>query len=281
MPELPEVEIARRALARWTADRVVTAVEVVDPAVVRSHLSSRPSDAAPDGGAWLRASLPGTRPGIPLRIGKRIGWRFTGAADAALLVHLGMTGKWVRRGAGELPRAGRLCLRLDDGAGLWFVDPRRFGCVTPVDGADLPAALARGLGPDALEAAPGPAGLRARLTGRRPIKVALLDQQALAGVGNIQAAEALWRARIHPELRADALSDAQWEALAAELPAQLRATIAGEAEGEIRYLSEGGVENPFAVYGREGAPCRRCGALVERIHQAGRATCFCPVCQPT
>jgi formamidopyrimidine-DNA glycosylase len=279
MPELPEVEIARRNLERWTAGHRIAAVRVRDPSVVRAKLSSRPSDALAGGDQVIRDALTGSSPQAPLRRGKRLGWAFS-APDAAVLVHLGMTGKWVHRPTGEAPRHARLGLDLDEGSTVWFVDTRRFGCVTPVAPTALRRSLAAGLGPDALEEPPDALGLQERLSGRRAIKVALLDQGRLAGLGNIHATEVLWRARVHPGARADCLDESAWSRLAEIIPAHLARVVAGHQSDDIRYVQEPGADNPFAAYGRAGQPCPRCGAGLGRFVLGGRASFFCPTCQP-
>jgi formamidopyrimidine-DNA glycosylase len=274
MPELPEVEIARRQLARWGEGRRVREVIARDAAAIRRGLSTRPSDALPGGAEAVARALVGATAGAPARLGKRIGWRF---GEAGLLVHLGMSGKWVRRE--EPPPHARLGLSFHDVDGAaWFVDPRRFGCVALVPADGLDAALADGLGPDALDAAPDGPGLAARLAGRRPIKVALLDQARLAGVGNIHAVEALWRAGISPHTPCESLDAAAWARLAQAIPAQLRWTVEAEEADEIAYVNEGAA-NPFAVYARAGTPCRRCGAAIASAILGGRSTFWCPACQ--
>lgn len=278
MPELPEVEVHARRLDRWTRGRRVDAVHLPDPAAVRGTMSTRPSDAHPDGPA-LVARLVGTTSAGTVRRGKRLGWRFADP-DAALLVHLGMTGRWVRRAAAdEPPRFARIGLTFN-GQTSWFLDSRRFGCVVPLDPATLDAAMTDGLGPDALDPLP-PDELAARVgRGRTAIKHALMDQARLAGLGNIHAVEALWRARIHPGQPANRLEPAAWEALAAAIPAQLADVVRDEdGDDDVVYVSDGG-DNPFAVYGREGEACPRCGAAVARAVTGGRATFWCPGCQP-
>lgn len=270
MPELPEVEVARRWLSRWSAGRAVVDVRVEDPACVRPRLDTRPSAALPDGAAALR-SLVGEARGV-VRRGKRLGWA---SGCGAVLVHLGMTGHWVRRTSDEVPRFGRCGLVLDDGATLWFTDARRFGCLVPVASFD---ALGEGLGPDALDEPCDGEALARRVGGRGPIKPRLLDQGRLAGLGNIHAAEALWRAGLAPDRSADALDGAAWARLADAIVAQLRFGLEVTDAEEVVYLSDGGA-NPFTVYGREGAACPRCGGSVQRRIQAGRSTFWCPGCQ--
>lgn len=262
MPELPEVEIARRQLDRWFTGKRVTA-RAVDPAVVRTHLSSRPSDAHPQGADLLREAV--TEAEEPLRHGKRIAWPFQ---DRAVLVHLGMTGKLAQNPEGNAVRA-----RFDD---VGFVDRRRFGCLCVVPRDEVDTHLRANHGPDALDEALDADGLQGVLTGRRAIKVALMDQSKLAGLGNIHAAEALWRAGIDPRRRCDQVRD--WGALADAIVAQLEATITAEDSGEIVYVTDGG-ENRFAIYGREGEACPRCAAPIERFVQGGRSTFACSSCQ--
>lgn len=275
MPELPEVEVCRRQLAAWSEGRAVAGVRLPDPGAVRRVASSRPSDALPGADAVLAGFVGRRCTGVD-RHGKRALWRF---GDRALLLHLGMTGKWVRRRADEVPRHGRVGVVLDDGSTLWLVDPRRFGCVVPGSLAELSAALGAGHGPDALDAPLDGPGLAARCASGRPIKVVLMEQGRVAGLGNIQAAEALWRAGIAPQLPASALDAAAWARLAEAIPVQLEATLADTLGDEVVYVSEGG-DNPFAVYGREGEPCPRCGAAIRKTVLGGRATFDCPVCQP-
>ena len=274
MPELPEVEIGARNLLRWSAGRTVTRAHVLDPRSVRGALSSNPRELLEDGEQALRALVEGQPCGELLRHGKRVVWRF---GSGGLLLHLGMTGKWVRRGD-EAPAHAKVSLGLDDGHTLYFVDPRLFGCVVPLDAAGIAPALSDGLGPDALEPL-APAVLGERLRGRRAVKVALMDQAVLAGLGNIHAAEALFFAGIDPRTRCQDLGAAQLERLAVEVPAQLRRSLTEEGEGEITYLHEGKAQSPFRVYGREDQPCVRCGTAVQRFIQGGRSTFWCPGCQ--
>jgi formamidopyrimidine-DNA glycosylase len=277
VPELPEVEHARRQLTAWGEGAVLTGVVLADPAAVREGLTSRPSDAVADPLATL-APLVGRVAGAPVRHGKRLGWPF---GDAWLLAHLGMSGKWVRRSPEDpAPPAGRIGFEVTRGgerATLWLVDTRRFGCVSVGTEEDLH----RGLGPDALLAPPTGAELAALLDTKRPIKLVLLEQDRVAGLGNIHAAEALWRARIHPDRACATLSAAEWDRLASAIGAQLAEAI-GSFDGvdEVVYLSEGREESPFAVYGRAGEPCRTCGAPVVREVRGQRGTWWCPVCQP-
>ncbi len=269
MPELPEAEIARRRLERrWTGPLV--AVHLLDPAVVRRRLSSRPSDRVERPLQSLEV-LRGSSPTAFLRHGKRIGLC---GRTWGLLLHLGMSGKVVR--GREPPRHGRLGLETVEGT-LWLVDPRRFACVVPVEPDGVGERLRAGLGPDALAEPVDAATLGERLGSRRPVKVALMDQRILAGIGNIQAAEILFRARIDPRLPCAALGAERMMRLARAIPAQLAHAIRADDRDDLRYLAEGG-PNRFRVYGREGQPCPRCGGSVARMRLRGRSTYWCPRC---
>jgi formamidopyrimidine-DNA glycosylase len=273
MPELPEVEVARRQLARWAEGRVLSAVRIEDPGVVRPRWSTRPSDGLVDGAERL-APIVGVVAPAPIRHGKRLGWEL---GPVGLGIHLGMTGRLMRVAGDAVPPHGRFAVRVE-GDWLWLEDSRRFGCVVPVASGSLRALLTDGLGPDALLEPPDGPGLQRACGGRRPIKVALMDQSKLAGVGNIQAVEALFLARIAPARRADTLSADEWAALARAIPAQLARTIGFTDADEVQYVTRGG-DNPFSVYGRAEQACPRCGAPIATDRHSGRATFWCPGCQ--
>ncbi len=272
MPELPEVEAHARRVRRWTAGRSWVGVRVVDPTAVRPGLSTRPSEGGVSPGVWS-----GPCGGV-LRVAKRVGLR-AGPTGGAL-VHLGMTGHLSRVLGGDVPRFGRFAWQLDDGCAIWLVDARRFGCVVPVD--DVASAIVAGLGPDADAFADG-TSLAARFRGcRGPIKPALLDQARVGGLGNIHAGEALWQVGVHPRRPVPEVPEAAWDALAAGLPGWLEAAVLNEGpdhDGDLRYVSEGGA-NPFFVYDREGQPCPRCAAPIQREVIGGRGSWWCPACQP-
>jgi formamidopyrimidine-DNA glycosylase len=194
-----------------------------------------------------------------------------------------MTGKWVRRAPGEPPPShSRARLLIEDGVVLHYRDPRLFGRLRLVPGAlfaGVPEVAA--LGPDPLEAGVDPDRLAAALAGtRRPVKVAMLDQRLLPGVGNIYASEALFRARLDPRRRASSLSRAEVRRLADAVMASVKEAIAREDGPEVAYVEEAGAENPFAVYARDGERCPRCRrSRIRRVVQAQRSTFYCPRCQ--
>jgi formamidopyrimidine-DNA glycosylase len=281
MPELPEVELAARNLRRWALGRQVESARGERGA---ARIFRPASARALDG-------LVGARFRAVDRIGKNLLVTLDRRdGPVGIWSHLGMTGKWVRRGRGEpAPRFERVELALDDGARLCYVDLRLFGRLRLVPGArfdDVPDL--RDLPPDPLTHGIDADALHARLSkSRLPIKVALLDQQLLPGVGNIQASEGLFRARLDPRRPARSLSRSEVDRLAKGLLASFEFTLAkfgaAGADGggaDVVYVEEDASQNPFLVYGREGERCPGCKrGTVKRIVQAGRSTFFCPDCQ--
>lgn len=268
MPELPEVEIARRNMERWLSGRTVTRASA--DARARTFRGADPKQFERIRGRLLKAD----------RRGKYLLLSFE--QDRGLLAHLGMTGKLVRRPQGADVLYSRARLTLDDGATVHYVDPRLFGRIEPAPASQLyelepirelgPDPVVDGLTPAALEAAVGPS--------RQPIKVALMDQSRIAGLGNIHAAEALYRARIHPARLPATLTRAEWAKLTKAIHASIQFALQNEDDEEITYVEEPGSENPFQIYGRAGEKCARCGTKVKSFTQAGRTTHFCPTCQP-
>ncbi len=288
MPELPEVEVAARNLRRWALGRAVRAAR----ADRKATRILRP--AAPR----ALGALAGARFEAVRRRGKNLLITLARPNGAAVGVwsHLGMTGKWLHRRAGEPPpRFARVRVELDDGASLHYADLRMFGRFRLVPGARFQALPdIQALGPDPLDDGIDVAWLGARLARTRlPIKVAILDQTLLPGIGNIQASEGLFRAGIDPRRPARSLSRAELGRLARGLMASIRYTLktfarsgADGADADIEYVEERRIANPFLVYGRAGEPCPRCrrakrgvvGKII-RIVQAQRATFFCQRCQ--
>jgi formamidopyrimidine-DNA glycosylase len=198
--------------------------------------------------------------------------RFTLASGRELLVHFRMTGDWLEPGPGALPRTVRAVLTFDDGSRLALDDPRALSVLSLCAPGDED-----GLGPDALDPGFMPADLRQALATRRiPIKVALLDQGIVAGIGNIYASEALWRARLDPRTPARKLKHDRFPVLLRAI----RSTLTAALKWQERYYGSGASEGGrFAVYDREGEPCRRCRTPIKRITQAARSTYFCQNCQ--
>jgi formamidopyrimidine-DNA glycosylase len=256
MPELPEVEAALDVLRRRAKGRTIARVRLLHPSLKRRV---RP--------AVLRG-LAGARVERVERRGKH---QLLHLDDGRIVhVHFRMNGDWEFGDAdAPLPRFARAAFEFTDGSALFLVDSRALGTmdVHPAD-----AELDLGLGPDAADAAWTAEQLSAGLAPRRgPIKPALLDQRIVAGLGNIYAAEALWRARISPTAPSNSLSAARVRTLRKAIGAVLK-----RATGS-RYTELAGAR--LDVYDREGEPCRRCKAPIERIVQAGRSTYYCPECQ--
>jgi formamidopyrimidine-DNA glycosylase len=274
MPELPEVEFARRSWQRWAARRRVKTVTAAASRVLRP--------ATPRALEVLRGAtfVAFDRRGKNLLLTAR-----KGRQDVGVWSHLGMTGKWLRRKTGdEQPRFVRAAITLDDGHTLYYCDMRLFGRLQIVPGAHFDALPeVAGLGPDPLGDGIDRARLAERLAkSRLPIKVVLLDQRILAGVGNIQAGEALFRARLDPRRPASSLTRPEVGRLATGIEKSLQATLSRFDEavgpgGDIEYVEEG-AENPFLVYDRAGERCPRKNGEIQRIVQAGRSTFFCPAC---
>ena len=256
MPELPEVEAAMQLLRRRAKGRTITKVQLLHPSLKRRV---RP--------AALRA-LVGAR---IVRVERRGKHQLLHLDDGRIVhVHFRMNGDWEHgKSDAPLPRFARAVIDFDGGTRLALVDSRALGTID-VHPAGMELAL--GLGPDAADRGWRAEALgRALATRRGPVKPALLDQKLVAGLGNIYAAESLWRARISPTQRADSLSDKQVRALRSAIGA-----VITRATGS-RYTDDDTVN--LDVYDREGLPCRRCGTSIERITQAGRSTYFCPHCQ--
>jgi formamidopyrimidine-DNA glycosylase len=270
VPELPEVETTVRGLEHVMKGRRIRRVE------------ARRAD--------LRRAFP-----------KDLGQRLTGACVTSLgrrakyglintdrgdtmVFHLGMSGAW-RIDPDDLGKHDHLLLETDEGRRLHLRDPRRFGSVdlVPTDQlAEWPAFKA--LGPEPLDGDLNGKWLKQRFVDRSAaVKLLLLDQRIVAGLGNIYVCEALFRARIDPRKPAGKLSRPKLDALAHAIPAVLEDAIhAGGStlkdfaapDGELGYFSK-----QFAVYDREGEPCPSCEGRVKRIVQGGRSTFFCPSCQ--
>jgi formamidopyrimidine-DNA glycosylase len=260
MPELPEVEQAAAIARRIAVGRSITSFTLRHPAQRRML---PPRDAR---------SVVGDRVVAVERRGKS--QRFRLASGRELVVHFRMTGDWLIDVEGPLPRTVRAVIAFDDGARLALDDPRALSVLSLCDGPGEDR-----LGPDALDRRLTATRLARALTSRRiPIKVALLDQAIVAGIGNIYAAEALWRARIDPRRPANAIAPPRLRTLLSAI----RTTLTQAIRWQERYYGSGSAEptaNRFKVYDREGEPCRRCRAPIRRITQGGRSTYFCATCQ--
>jgi formamidopyrimidine-DNA glycosylase len=271
VPELPEVETIVRGLAlRVTGRRVAS--------VWGSRLPLRL--ARPVALGQLRTVTVERSIETVTRRGKYI---LIGMGDGAgVSVHLGMSGRLRLQPAREpRPAHTHVVFALDRGDELRFIDPRRFGSVTPArDLASLPELAL--LGPDPLSELDA-AELARRLHGvRAPIKAFLLDQRRVAGLGNIYVSEALHRAAIHPGARAGAL-ERRAAVLLDGIRGALESGLANRGTTLRDYVddsgSEGGNQHALLVYGRDGLPCPRCGKTIRRRVDSARSTFFCAACQ--
>lgn len=273
MPELPEVETVRRGLIGPLEGRVLARVRQYRPDL-----------------RWpLPADFAGRLTGRRVeRLDRRAKFILARLDDGQVwITHLGMSGRMVLSRDATLPPGphDHVVIETDGGDIVTFNDVRRFGMMDLVPEDELPEHfLLRDLGPEPLGNAFNDTVLSAALAGRRtPIKAALLDQKIVAGLGNIYVCEALYYAGISPKRLARSVAGKRAARLVPAIRDVLdRAIAAGgsslrdyvQASGELGYF-----QHDFAVYGREGDPCRSCGKPVTRIVQSGRSTFYCGACQ--
>jgi formamidopyrimidine-DNA glycosylase len=304
VPELPEVETVCRQLEPELEGRRIERLEVYDarwtrpasPEEVEAEVAGRTIESLGRRGKYLLLGLNGKK-GLG---GNGLEGKKSLEGTKTLVMHLRMTGNLVLvEGAEKLdPSEGmrlyegerstserhlRARFELEDGRELWFTDPRRFGEAFLVDDAGLASRFERlGVEPFSEEFTPELLGELA--AGRTaPLKSFLLDQSRIAGVGNIYADEALFRARLHPLSPAGSMRAEHHEALREGVVQALQAGIDGggasiddfrDGRGE-----KGSMQKEFLVHTREGEPCPRCGETIVRIVVSGRSTYFCPACQ--
>jgi formamidopyrimidine-DNA glycosylase len=293
MPELPEVETVARDLQRWVAGATITDAEVRWERTIR-HPQPGERFAAEVRGATIR------------RVGRRAKSVLLHLADGRVMtVALRMTGALIVAPPGTPDdRYARVVFRLADGRELRYRDVRKFGRIGLWERGGVPRASRRGAprrvaekrepyrvgdvfarhGPEPLAHSFSAARLAARLQGRSArLKTLLLDQTFIAGVGNIYADEALWRARLHPLRAADTLTPEEVRRLHRAIRAVLRQGIANRGTSFGDYVGADGEPGDNAerlsVYQRTGQPCLRCGRPISRIVVGQRSTHFCPHCQ--
>lgn len=272
MPELPEVETVRRTLTPAIGARIAS----VWDSGKGLHMARTPPRAA-------LKKLVGSKITAVRRIGKYLLIDTDG--ERSLLVHLGMTGRLRINRAGD-PRANHthVVLGLGDRE-LRFSDPRRFGQIDVVTRAkerEHPALSV--LGPDALTDGVDPVAFHARSRGKKAmLKAFVLDQSVLAGVGNIYASEALWRAKLRPTTRAHKLTVESANRLALAISEVIANALENGGTSLRDFVDADGAEGENAdylwVYDRAGEPCLRCKTVIRRSVLQGRATFYCPTCQ--
>ena len=274
MPELPEVETIRRHLAPAIEGRTIVRMQVPDP---------RWCEPAPP--EEIAAAVEGRRVERIARRGKYLDWELED--EVHVVMHLRMTGNilFARPEEPEPPYV-RVRIELDSGERALFTDPRRFGTGDVLLGdAARDDYFASRLGVEPLSADFTADALRAMASGRRqPVKAFLLSQERIAGVGNIYADEALFRARIHPQRPVGTLRRPQLEALRDAVVESLNAGIDAKGASIDDYRqpdgARGSFQDRFLIHLREGEPCVRCGRTVKKMRAAGRGTYVCERCQP-
>jgi formamidopyrimidine-DNA glycosylase len=272
MPEMPEVETIRRHLAPHLEGTVLETLDVHDERWSR-----------PLAGEELAAAVQGRSLEQLDRRGKYL--IFALEDDVHLLVHLRMTGTLLLDPA-EPPRHGRVSFGFSGGRRLVFDDPRRFGTGELALGTpEREAILAQRLGVEPFSPDFTSAHLYALTrASRAPVKAFLLDQRKVAGVGNIYADEALYRARIHPLRPANRLNRGQVAGLHDAVISALEAGVAakGASIDDFRHPDgvQGSFQDRFLIHLREGEPCLDCGRPVRKLRVGGRGTYVCEKCQP-
>lgn len=273
MPELPEVETVRRILDAQICGRRIAALTAQRPEVL-AHPAAAEFCRAVEGARFRALGRRGKYLLLPLDTGDEI------------ILHLRMTGQLLATPAEYPPcKHTHVIFDLDDGSQLRFIDARRFGrlWLRRAGEADDFSGLGK-LGPEPLDPDIDDETLQAAMGKRRAaIKACLLDQAAVAGIGNIYADESLFEAGIRPGRAACTLSAAEWRALAAAIPRVLRRALEGDRMTPEEYLAGAAQwyreESFFHVYGRAGSPCPRCGATLLRAVIGGRGSVYCPACQ--
>jgi len=268
MPELPEVEVTRRGLAPHLSGRVISAVEVRQPQL-----------------RWPVSQAVHSLAGRTVRGVRRRGkYLLVDCGDGHLILHLGMSGSLrVLPPGTPAQKHDHFDLVLGDRV-LRLRDPRRFGAVLWTSDAVDAHPLIAGLGIEPLSPALNAARLHRLTRGHRtPIKLFLMDGRRIVGVGNIYAAESLFRARIDPRKAAQRLTAEKAAKLAKAIKDTLRAAIKAGGSTLRDFVgtegNSGYFQNRHWVYDREGKPCRRCRTPIRRIVQGQRSTFFCPSCQ--
>jgi len=270
MPELPEVETTRRGLAPLVIGRRVRGV------VVRNRALRLPVPRE------LGRAIAGT---TILGLTRRGKYLLFDCGKGTLILHLGMSGRlWVVSGGAPPAAHDHFDLNLVDGTVVRLRDPRRFGLVLWQEGDPLGHPLLAGIGPEPFSADFGGAWLH-RVTRNRSaaIKLVLMDSHVVAGIGNIYANEALFRAGIHPRTRANRVSRERCATLVGKIRETLEHAIGAGGSTLRDYVASDGragyFQNQFMVYDRAGEACHRCGTKIRGIRQGQRSTFYCPRCQ--
>lgn len=272
MPELPEVETVRSGLEEILRKKPVIEQVKLQRGDIRFPI---PKD------------LPKRLEGQPITgVRRRAKYLLFDTPKVSLLSHLGMTGSWRVAPPGDEDRHDHCYIQLSNGKRLAFRDPRRFGLLDLVEpGQEKTHPRLKGLGPEPLNEAEFNADYLYRMSRKRrvPIKVFIMDQRIVVGVGNIYASEALFRAGLRPQKLAGRVSREQVEKLVESIRSVLREAIQAGGSSIRDYRQAGGEEGSFQdahqVYERGGEPCVVCGTPIRSKVIGGRSTYWCPICQ--
>jgi len=269
MPELPEVETVKRQLHTGLAGRKIVDLEIWKQERIE-----------PQAEKFADALFGRTFNSVERRAKLLI---FKLDDGNALTAHLKMTGKFVFVDSGYKPdKHDRILFVLDDGTRLVWSDVRQFGFIHHVSGSELENILSA-YGPEPLETSAQNLAERIAKPKTRLVKAALLNQEVVAGIGNIYADEACFRAGVRPTRRLGSLSSAERELVMAEAQNILRESIAQKGTSANDYVDTAGERGGFLellrVYGRQGEPCRTCKTPIKKIVLVQRGTHFCPKCQ--
>jgi formamidopyrimidine-DNA glycosylase len=272
MPELPEVETTRRGLASSLID------QRVKTAIVRNRALRLP----------VPKSLPSALAGATIRgIARRGKYLLIDCGAGTLILHLGMSGRlWLVPEGTPVELHDHFDLVLANGTILRLRDPRRFGLILWEKGDPLRHPLLADLGPEPFSPEFNGDWLhRVTRTRSAAIKQVLMDSRVVAGIGNIYANEALFRARIHPAQEAMRMSRRRCALLAEKIRETLEVAIGAGGSSVRDYVGSDGLagryQNQFLVYDRDGRPCPRCGTPIRQVRQGQRSTYYCPKCQRT
>lgn len=286
MPELPEVETVRRGLGKLITGKKILAVE------------RRTDKSLPVAKADVDQFVVGS---TILAVRRRAKMLIVDlSSEYSLLIHLKMTGQMVFRGEedwgaghpndsflGQLPdRSTRVIFTLSDGNTLFFNDQRKFGWIKlyPTMSINGLPEITK-LGPEPLIGDPTEEFIRRiRRHPRIAVKVAILDQTTIAGVGNIYADESLWRAQLHPQTKVSQLEDDDLKKLLICIQEVMNTSITAGGSTARNYVKADGSKGDYldkfaAVYNRTNSPCFRCGREIVKTKVAGRGTHYCPYCQ--
>lgn len=265
MPELPEVEIMTRNIQKWFDKRTIV-IDIVDE-------------------RWLKqGEIQTIQNKIVERVSRRAKYTLVHFHDDVLILHFRMTGKIIPHTdpMKKKQRKERVFFHCNDEEqrdSYVFVDSRCLGEGRILSKSEISDFFIN-IGPEPWPEKLSGSFLQKRFSVKKhsPIKNAALDQNIIAGIGNILACESLYKSRISPLKKVSALTEHEWSLWSEKIVATINLIIDKESSDEIVYVNEGG-ENIFEVYAREGEDCSICSDTIQRIKQSGRSTFYCPTCQ--